>query len=134
MRDEVLHITKGNIPPVSRYFGEKEDFICIHGIPFDSECGECIEDAQIAKAGKERFLSRHFTKKEDMRPIVPHYQSGGIEPIDYINSHNFNFNLGCVVKYITRAGKKGDAVTDLKKAIDYLNFEIERIGDDTKHT
>ena len=122
------------MPPIIRYFGEKNDFQCVHGVPFDSECGECIEDAQIAKAGKERFLSRHFTKKEDMRPIVPHYQSGGIEPIDYINSHNFNFNLGCVVKYITRAGKKGDAVTDLKKAIDYLNFEIERIGDDTKHT
>ena len=27
MRDEVLHLTKGNIPPISRYFTEKEDMV-----------------------------------------------------------------------------------------------------------
>ena len=64
------------------------------------------------------------------RPNVSHYQSAGIEPIDYINSHNFNFNLGNAIKYISRCGKKeGESVTkDLKKAIDYLNFEIERVN------
>lgn len=64
------------------------------------------------------------------RPKVDHYQQGGIEPIDYINSNNLNFNLGNVVKYVTRAGKKQgeDTIKDLKKAIDYINFEIERIS------
>lgn len=64
------------------------------------------------------------------RPKVSHYQGYGIEPIDYINSHNFNFNLGNAIKYISRCGKKeGEStVNDLKKAIDYLNFEIERIS------
>lgn len=64
------------------------------------------------------------------RPKVSHYQGNGIEPIDYINSHNFNFNLGNAIKYISRCGKKeGEStVKDLKKAIDYLNFEIERIS------
>lgn len=63
------------------------------------------------------------------RPKVSHYQGDGIEPIDYINSHNFNFNLGNAIKYISRCGKKEGESTekDLKKAIDYLNFEIERI-------
>lgn len=63
------------------------------------------------------------------RPKVPHYQQGGIEPIDYISSNNLNFNLGNVVKYVTRAGKKPseETVKDLKKAIDYINFEIERV-------
>ena len=61
------------------------------------------------------------------RPKVKHYQNGGIEPIDYINSHNFNFNRGCVIKYVSRAGLKGSEIEDLKKAIDYLNFEIERL-------
>lgn len=63
------------------------------------------------------------------RPKVEHYQQGGIEPIDYINSHNFNFNIGCNIKYVTRAGKKDQSkhIEDLEKAIDYLNFEIERI-------
>ena len=44
------------IPPIGK---------CEHGVHLDSECGECIEDAQIAKAGKERFLSRYFTGSED---------------------------------------------------------------------
>ena len=95
---------------------------CIHGVPFDSECGECQEDAKIIKAGKERSI----------RPKVAHYQSGGIEPIDYINSHNFNFNRGCVIKYVSRAGLKDKSkeIEDLQKAIDYLNFEIERLSRD----
>ena len=61
------------------------------------------------------------------RPKVSHYQSGGIEPIDYINSHNMNFNIGNCVKYCSRAGLKGDAIEDLQKAIHYLQFEIERL-------
>lgn len=74
-----------------------------------------------------KFGSVPFSISE--RPKVSHYQSGGIEPIDYINSHNMNFNCGCVVKYITRNGKKeGERpIKDLKKAIDYINFEIERL-------
>ena len=50
------------IPPVSRYFGEKEDFSCIHGVPFDSECGECIEDKKIVERARKirNFLSQPF--------------------------------------------------------------------------
>ena len=73
-----------------------------------------------------KFGSVPFSVSE--RPKVSHYQDGGIEPIDYINSHNFNFNIGNCIKYCSRSGLKGDAVTDLKKAIDYLNFEIERLS------
>lgn len=29
-----------------------------------------------------------------------------IEAIDFIDEHRLNFNLGNVVKYVTRAGKK----------------------------
>lgn len=36
-----------------------------------------------------------------------------------------NFNLGNVVKYVSRAGRKGDALEDLRKARQYLDFEIE---------
>lgn len=83
---------------------------CKHGMPYDSECEECQKKAQ--------------------RPNVSHYQGVGIEPIDYINSHNFNFNLGNAIKYISRCGKKeGESITkDLQKAIDYLNFEIQRVN------
>ena len=58
----------------------------------------------------------------------PHYQ-GTIQPIDLINAQDLNFNLGNVVKYICRAGKKKgeNILTDLEKAKDYINFEIERV-------
>lgn len=59
------------------------------------------------------------------RPDVQHYKQGQIEPIDFINSHNLGFNLGNTVKYITRCNYKGTKREDLKKAIDYINFELE---------
>ena len=57
-----------------------------------------------------------------------HYQ-GTIQPIDLINAQNLNFNLGNVVKYVCRAGKKqGEStLSDLKKAQNYINYEIERV-------
>lgn len=55
-----------------------------------------------------------------------HYQGNGLEVIDVIEAFDLNFNLGNAVKYILRAGKKGDKKEDLKKAIWYLNKESER--------
>ena len=57
----------------------------------------------------------------------PHYKSGGIEAIDVIEAFDLGFCLGNTVKYVLRAGRKGDAVTDLKKARWYLEREIARI-------
>ena len=47
------------------------------------------------------------------------------EAIKVIDAHNLDFCLGNVLKYILRAGKKGDKIQDLKKALWYLNHEIE---------
>jgi hypothetical protein len=41
-----------------------------------------------------------------------------------------NFNLGNAVKYIWRAGDKGNLIEDLKKARWYLDREIIRLGRD----
>lgn len=58
----------------------------------------------------------------------PAYYNHGIECIDYIQSHDFDFCLGNAIKYITRAGyKTDDPREDLRKAIQYLEFELERI-------
>lgn len=48
---------------------------------------------------------------------------------DFIEDMEFNFNLGNVVKYISRAGKKegNSKIQDLEKAKDYLEREIVRI-------
>ena len=62
--------------------------------------------------------------KDDPINHPSHYTYGTIEAIDYINDKEFNFNLGNVIKYVTRAGHKDDALEDLKKAAWYLNREI----------
>ena len=56
----------------------------------------------------------------------PHYKSGGIETIDFIEAKDLNYRLGNVVKYVARAGKKAtDPVQDLEKALWYLQREID---------
>lgn len=68
---------------------------------------------------------------EHMTDIVnhpPHYKDGGIETIDYIRAKNLNYYRGNAIKYISRAGKKSKCpVEDLKKAVWYLNYEIETL-------
>ena len=57
----------------------------------------------------------------------PHYKSGGIEVIDVIEAFELNFRLANVVKYVLRAGRKGDALEDLQKAAWYLDREIYKL-------
>lgn len=58
-----------------------------------------------------------------------HYADGKIEVIDFIEDKQFNFNLGNVIKYVSRAGKKDKSKEkeDLKKALWFLEREINRI-------
>lgn len=49
------------------------------------------------------------------------------EAIKVIEAWNLNFNLGNTVKYISRAGKKGSLLEDLKKAAWYLAHEISNM-------
>ena len=57
-----------------------------------------------------------------------HYTShpSGIECITV--TEHMNFNLGNAMKYIWRAGEKGNLKQDLEKARWYLDREIARIG------
>ena len=70
-------------------------------------------------------------QKPEQNPAVhspSHYTRGGIETIDFIEAKGLNFHLGNVVKYVSRAGFKQDAlIQDLEKALWYLNREIKRI-------
>lgn len=54
------------------------------------------------------------------------YTQGDIEVIDYIEDKKLGYRLGNVVKYVSRAGHKDDAIKDLKKARWYLNREIAK--------
>lgn len=52
-------------------------------------------------------------------------ESEGIEIIQI--TRHLDSNLGNVVKYVCRAGRKGDKLTDLKKALWYLQDEINML-------
>ena len=64
---------------------------------------------------------------DDMVNSPPHYTTGGIETIDFIEAKELNYHLGNVVKYVTRSGHKGDKLKDLEKAQWYLNREINNL-------
>ena len=55
-----------------------------------------------------------------------HYTShpSGIECIEV--TRHMSFNLGNAIKYLWRADLKGSSLTDLKKAIWYINDEIQK--------
>ena len=56
----------------------------------------------------------------------PHYTQhpSGVECITITEA--FNFNVGNAIKYLWRAGLKGDALEDMRKAAWYVQREIER--------
>lgn len=66
----------------------------------------------------------------------PHY-GGDDDPYETIKvieawgprPWGMDFCLGNAIKYISRAGKKGDMVEDLKKAVWYINRRIKQIED-----
>jgi hypothetical protein len=57
-----------------------------------------------------------------------HYQTTP-EPIELIEASGFGygFNRGNVIKYVSRAAEKGEELSDLKKALWYLQREIARV-------
>lgn len=61
----------------------------------------------------------------------PYYNIGKVEVIDFIEDQKFGFNLGNAVKYVCRAGIKNidTEVSDLHKALWYINREIKRLED-----
>ena len=67
------------------------------------------------------------SKKADLVNKPPHYRFGKIEVITFIEDQAFCYHAGNAVKYICRYKHKGDPVTDLKKAVWYLNRLIKKI-------
>lgn len=80
---------------------------------------------EVANEIRKEIIQTHHT---DMVNHPPHYTAGGIETIDFIEAKNLGYNLGNVVKYITRADHKGDKHEDLCKARWYLNREIAKLA------
>lgn len=77
----------------------------------------------------EKRTEMNIEKKVDIGKPAYYVEGRKYEPKDVIREFNFNFNLGCAVKYISRAGRKDPSkhVEDLKKALNYLQFEQSAI-------
>ena len=64
-------------------------------------------------------------RRGDMVNSPAHYTDGGIETIDFIQAkltpeQFVGMCVGNALKYLSRAGKKGDRVKDLRKARWYI--------------
>ena len=73
---------------------------------------------------KARLATSADFAKPDLINHPPHYTTGGVETIDFIEAKKLGYNLGNVIKYITRADYKGSRIEDLQKAKWYLEREI----------
>lgn len=100
--------------------------VSVEALTTNKSIAEQIRAYQVG-VGKEeqRIIEVHHT---DMVNNPPHYTAGGIETIDFIEAKSLGYNLGNVVKYITRADHKGDKHEDLCKARWYLNREIAKLA------
>lgn len=56
-----------------------------------------------------------------------HYIAGPYECREVIAELGLNFNLGAAFKYLWRAGRKGPALDDLRKAANCIGHEIARL-------
>ncbi|MEN8880655.1 MAG: DUF3310 domain-containing protein [Polaribacter sp.] len=68
-----------------------------------------------------------------MEATYIHYKTGkDYDIIDVCKDYALNFNRGNILKYVARAGKKNDELQDLRKALDYLQREIDYLEDKQK--
>ena len=56
-----------------------------------------------------------------------YYESNGLSAIDVIEAYDLDFNLGNVIKYVLRAGRKPHESKQeaLAKALDYLERAVD---------
>ena len=68
-----------------------------------------------------------------MKATQLHYETGkDYDIIDVCKDYALNFNRGNILKYVARAGKKDNELQDLRKALDYLEREIDYLENQQK--
>jgi hypothetical protein len=75
------------------------------------------------------YFGAETTHKPNVLIDHPQHYGGEENPyeaIKVIEAWELDFHLGNVIKYISRAGKKGSKIEDLKKAMWYLNRAINK--------
>lgn len=88
---------------------------------------ECLDCGDSLQVGNSSAVVASYHKKEVVNN--PSHYGGADDPyetIKVIEAWQLGFNLGNTVKYLSRAGKKGAALIDLRKAAWYLDREIAK--------
>ena len=100
----------------------------------DEDCGVGLH-YDLAKLG--------WMYEKCMRAVGPDHESSTAPDRSYYDwipgvrcrdvAKHFPFNLGCALNYIWRAGRKSpDAVADLRKARDFIDYQIEHLEGGTQ--
>ena len=100
---------------------------CPECLPKYSKVPKKKEMQAIAEKVEPEVKVVELPKKEDVVNHPSHYTRGKIEVIDFIEDQQLPYHLGNVIKYIARAGHKGDKLEDLKKARWYLDRYINEV-------
>jgi hypothetical protein len=105
----------------------------VYKLRINTKLDKALKDGRLPLASTSNkpsviSLTKSSTKREAVDKVnhPPHYKVGGIETIDFIEAKKLNYNLGNVIKYITRADHKGSRYEDLLKALWYLTREVMR--------
>lgn len=111
--------------------GENKQAYFFHRI-FDRCGADGIKSNYCPNCGRKLVICdlEEDNKSNNMISHPKHYTYSKFEPKDVIREWGLNFNLGSAVKYISRAGRKGDKIEDLQKAVQFLKFEIEALEEE----
>lgn len=80
----------------------------------------------------DNFNIQKITKETVNNPDHYKGKDNPYEVIKVIDAWELGFSLGNAIKYIGRAGAKGNKVEDLKKAIWYIQHEIDGLLSNNK--
>ena len=118
---QIVYMTKRDMDKKAEL---KQEWKTVHISTSDNSIEASI-GRNIAAAIREAELPVTMAEpKTDPVNHPAHYKYGGIETIDFIEAKELGYNLGNVVKYVTRADHKGNRKQDLEKAMWYLQREL----------
>ena len=91
-----------------------------------------VEERYVGFDLEPEFAKKQPSSKETSKGEAvdhPDHYNKGIEVIDYIDSWDFNFTIGNIIKYVSRHRHKANPLEDLKKAKWYLDRLIKKYED-----
>ena len=112
---------------VNNYKIDCSELICTE-CPFENIQGSCQE---LTRSQNIEIANKYLNKNNETIPTdnvnnPRHYNVGTIEVITAIEDWKLNFNLGNAIKYIGRCEHKNNKKEDIKKAIWYLERELQK--------